>query len=476
VSFAEYANHDGLGLAQLVCKGEVTPLELLEASIERIEKHNPQLNAVIYRMDETAREAARGDLPDGPFRGVPFLIKDILIEYAGTPTTSGSRALKDMVSRIDSELMARYKRAGLVTVGKTNTPELGIPPITEPLFYGPTRNPWNTAHTPGGSSGGAAAAVASGMVPIAHGNDIGGSIRVPASCCGLVGMKPTRARNPLGPIYGDLASGMVSEHVLTRTVRDSAAVLDATAGPDLGDPYWAPPPQGRFLDAVGRDPGRLRIAFATVDSRGEPLHDDNIEAVKKTASLCESLGHAVEENRPQLKFDLLSEAFKTLFKTNIAHALSAYARYYGTQPTEEGYEPLTLAIYRAGLQITGADYLDAVTMIQMGSREVARFFQAYDAFIVTTMPVPPPLLGAVDVRSTDLEAQFDNMTALAANTAMLNATGQPGISLPLHVNGRGLPIGVQFAGRFGDEEKLYSLASQLEEAAPWFDRHPPLWG
>jgi amidase len=476
VAFTEYTSYDGMGLAELVRSGDVTPLELVEACIERIERHNPALNAVIYRMDEPAREAARNNLPDGPFRGVPFLIKDIVIEYAGTPTTSGSRALENMVSENDSELMARYRRAGFVTVGKTNTPELGIVPITEPLHYGPTRNPWDTERTPGGSSGGTASAVAAGIVPIAHGNDIGGSIRTPASCCGLVGMKPTRARNPLGPMFGDVAGGLLSEHVLTRTVRDSAAVLDATAGPDVGDPYWAPPPGGRFLDAVGRDPGKLRIAFALTDLRGNPLHADCVEAVKKTVALLQDLGHAVEEAMPQVDFDFFTEHFKTMFKANIAYGLSSYASYFGIQPTAERYEPFTLAIYRAGLEVSAADYLNALSMVQMGARAVGRFFEEYDVFVVTTMSAPPPPLGAIDVGSADLEAQFQKMIELVANTPMLNATGQPGVSLPLHQNAQNLPIGIQFAGRFGREETLFSLASQLEKAAPWADRHPPVWG
>jgi Asp-tRNA(Asn)/Glu-tRNA(Gln) amidotransferase A subunit family amidase/quercetin dioxygenase-like cupin family protein len=316
MSFREYASYDGLGLAELVAKGEVTASELVEEAIARIEKHNPTLNAVIHKTYEMARKVA-GDPPaagqQGIFQGVPFLLKDILGDCKGVPTTSACRFFTGLIAPVDSELVIRYKRAGFIPLGKTNAPELGILPTTEPLLYGPSRNPWNTLHSTGGSSGGSAAAVAAGILPIAHANDGGGSIRIPATCCGLVGLKPTRGRNPLGPMFGDLMNGLVCEHVVTRTVRDSAAVLDCTAGPDVGDPYWAPPPDRPYLEEVSRDPGSLRLACWSKTFRDEPIHPDCAAAVKKTADICADLGHQVEEAAPTVDLDKIDEAITVLF-------------------------------------------------------------------------------------------------------------------------------------------------------------------
>ncbi|MBN1654066.1 MAG: amidase [Deltaproteobacteria bacterium] len=476
--FDEYASYDGLGLAELIEKGEVTPLELVEACIERIEKHNPKINAVVLRMDDMARQACAGVLPDGPFRGVPYMLKDILAQHAGVSTSAACRAIKNLnvISPIDSELVARYKRAGLICVGKTNCSELGLTNTTGPLLFGPTRNPWDTSRIPGGSSGGSGAAVACGMVPFAHGNDIGGSIRIPSSCCGLVGLKPTRARNPLGPIYGDLASGTVQEHVLSRTVRDSAAVLDATAGPDLGDPYWAPPPVGRFLDAARRYPGRLRIAFSTTDVKGGPLHEDCVNAVENAARLCESLGHVVEPARPAFDLDIYRVCFGTLFLACISSVVNFFETSTGIKAREDGFEPLTLAAAEMAKGISAGAYLNAVTGLQSIAREIARFFKTYDVWLTSTVGSPPPLIGHVNVSSSDFMSEVQKMEAFSPICPLANATGQPSISLPLHWNVDDLPIGVLFTGRFGDEETLLSLAAQLEQAAPWRDKHPPIGG
>src|SRR3990172_4055986 len=287
----ELAFLDATAQADLVRRKQVKPIELVDAAIERIERLNPSLNAVVTPMYDIARGAAAGSLPDGPFSGVPFLLKDLSAAYAGVRLTSGSVFLKDYVPGYDSEMVARYKRAGLVTVGKTNTPEFGLVPTTESALLGPARNPWDTERSTGGSSGGSAAAVAAGLVPAAHGGDGGGSIRIPASCCGIVGLKPTRGRNPLGPEVGDVLNGLVVQHVDRKSVRDCAAVLDATAGPDIGDPYWATPPERPFLQEVGADTGRLRIAFTTQAPTGTPIHPDCVAAVKEAAALCAELGH-----------------------------------------------------------------------------------------------------------------------------------------------------------------------------------------
>ncbi len=336
--FREYTSYDGLGLAELVAKGEVTASELVEEAIVRIEKHNPTLNAVIYKIYDEARGTAKNQVApgsDGRFPGVPFLLKDILGDCKGVPTTSGCRFFAGLPAPFDAELVVRYRRAGLIPLGKTNAPELGILPTTEPQFYGPSRNPWNTLHSTGGSSGGSAAAVAAGIVPIAHANDGGGSIRIPAACCGLVGLKPTRARNPLGPLFGDLMSGLVSEHVLTRTVRDSAAVLDCTAGPDVGDPYWAPPPERPYLEEVSRDPGRLRLAYWSRTFPGEPVHPDCVAAVEKAARLCEGLGHEVAEGAPPVDMDQISGALRVLFASNAMAMINLMALVTGRKPSPE---------------------------------------------------------------------------------------------------------------------------------------------
>ncbi len=474
--FAEYSSYDGMGLAELVRKGEVTAAELVEACIDRIEKHNEKLNAVVYRMDEVARELAAGELPDGPFKGVPFLLKDLLGYYKGVPITSGSRAFRDQISPVDSELVARFKRGGLVTVGKTNTPEFGLISVTKPLLFGPARNPWDLSRTPGGSSGGSAAAVAAGIVPFAHGNDGGGSIRIPSACCGLVGLKPTRARNPMGPLYGDMMSGLVCEHVLTRSVRDTAAVLDITAGPDDGDPYWAPPPKGKFLDAVAREPGQLRIAFSTTELDGKPMHPDAVAAVERAASLCESIGHVVEEGMPKIDYRVFSLAWGGLWAGGAAGSVTSAERFFGITPSEDVFEPLTLAFAEAGDQVSAADYMSGVFLIQMVSREVAKFFRTHDVWMAPTLGRPPLDIGAVDVCSRDLDKLIPIMHDFHPCTAIANGTGQPAISLPLYWTAENLPMGVQFAGRFGDEETLLSLAAQLEQAAPWADKHPPIWG
>ncbi len=343
----DVASLDATAQAELVRRKEVKPIELVEGAIERIERVNPQLNAVIMPMFDLARKAANGPLPDGPFTGVPFLLKDLTATYAGVPMASGSAFAKDFVPDHDSELVLRHKRAGLIILGKTNTPEFGFLPTTEPHAFGPTRNPWNTNHSSGGSSGGSAAAVASGMVPFAHGADGGGSIRIPASCCGLFGLKPTRARNPLGPDLGDFMSGLHVDHGLTRSVRDSAALLDATCGPDLGDPYFAPPQERAYLEEVGADPGKLRIAFTKQAGEGVAIHPDCVAAVEDAAKLCESLGHNVEETPVDLSTPASNQAFGVLFSAGDISTMDHVALLLGREPTRNDVEPLTWALAAA---------------------------------------------------------------------------------------------------------------------------------
>ena len=465
---------DATAQAKLVRNKDVNPSELVDAAIARIERINPRINAVVRPMYEQGRTAAKASLPDGPFTGVPFLLKDLLAAYAGVPMTLGSRLLRDFVPTQDSELVRRLKQAGVVIIGKTNTPELGILPTTEPQLFGPSRNPWDTTRTTGGSSGGSAAAVAAGMVPMAHANDGGGSIRIPASCCGLFGLKPTRARNPLGPNFGDLMSGLVAEHAVTRSVRDSVALLDATCGPDVGDPYWAPPPSRPFIQEVGADPGRLRIAFTTQAASGVPVHPDCVTAVREAAQLCEELGHELVEAAPKLNGEMLNRAFTLLWSAGNASTVKGIGLATGQEPKRDQVEPLTWALYEMGRQHTAADYLMAVQFLQGVSRAVARFLLDYTVWLTPTLAEPPLPLGSFHSPPEDPLFGFRRSAEFVPFTPICNITGQPAMSVPLHWNGEGLPIGVHFIGRFGDEATLFRLAAQLESARPWAQRRPPV--
>lgn len=466
---------DATAQAELVRKKQVKPIELVEATIERIERVNPQINAVVTPMYDIARKTAEGPLPDGPFTGVPFLLKDLGPMFAGVRQTSGTAMLKHMIAPIDSELTKRYKAAGLVVTGKTNTPEFGLVPTTEPKLFGPSRNPWDTERTTGGSSGGSAASVAAGIVAMAHANDGGGSIRIPASCCGLFGLKPTRARVPLGPLFGDQMNGLTVDHAVTRSVRDSAALLDATAGPDLGDPYWAPPPGRLFLQEVGADPGRLRIAFAQGKLYGEgSLHPDCVEALRDAVALCEELGHEVTEAAPTLNGDQIIDAFTKMWQAGVANGIDTVAQFTGRLPAEDEIEPLTRTLYEAGKQISASEYLIAVSQMQLMSRQVAAFHQQYDLWLTPTLGEPPLPLGSFEPTPDNPLAGFERAGDFVPFTPLQNATGQPGMSVPLYWNSDGLPIGVHFAARFGDEAMLFRLAAQLEEARPWAGRRPPV--
>jgi amidase len=469
----EILDLDAIGQAEAVRGGEVSTRELIEATIARIERVNPKLNAVVTPLfDDARREIAQGVLA-GPFAGVPFLLKDLLAEYAGSPLTAGSAFLAGYYrSRADSELVTRYRRAGLVVLGKTNTSEFGILPTTEPRLHGPTRNPWDLGRTPGGSSGGSAAAVAAGMVAMAHGTDAGGSIRCPASCCGVFGLKPTRARNPLGPRYGDLLSGLVVEHALTRSVRDSAMLLDATAGPDVGDPYWAPPAIRPYCEEIATPPGRLSIAFSIATATGVPVHPDCVAAVRDAARLCAALGHEVEEAKFVLDGDVISRGFRTLWSGAAAWMVDASARLTGQTSSSEGFEPLTWALSEMGRHCTVSDYLFAVEDLQRVSREVARFFARHDVWLTPTLSEPPPRLGAFDPEPDNPMRGLLRAGRFTPFTPLCNITGQPAMSVPLYWNAEGLPIGSHFVGRFGDEATLFRLAAQLEAAQPWAARRP----
>jgi amidase len=472
--FEEFAFMDATAQAELVRRGEVKALELVDAAIARAELLNPRLNAIVTPMYERAREAAKGSLPNGPFRGVPFLLKDLLAAYAGERMTSGSSFLREYIPPRDSELVIRLKRAGLVILGKTNTPEFGILPTTEPHLFGASRNPWNLERSTGGSSGGSGAAVAAGIVPFAHANDGGGSIRIPASCCGLFGLKPTRARVPLGPELGDIMGGLVAEHVLTRSVRDSAALLDAIAGPEVGDPYWAPPVTRPYAEEVKCDPGRLRIAFSTKAPSGAKIHPECVLAVQETAKLCADLGHEVTETAPEINGPMLVHAFTSVWAAGTASGIDAFAFLSGRPPKAEHFEPLTWALWEMGRKVTGSDYLLAHTVLQRMARDIAHFMVKYDVWLTPTLAEPPLPLGSFDSPPEDPLWGFNRAVEYVPFTPIANATGQPAMSLPLSWNSEGLPVGVHFFGRFGEEGLLFRLAAQLEDARPWAERRPPV--
>jgi amidase len=473
---AEYERYDGLGLAELVRRREVTAAEVLEAAIERIEARNPVVNAVVARLYDEARKAITAGLPSGPFTGVPYLLKDIGVLYTGAVTANGSALFANDVANHDSEITARLRRAGLVIAGKSNTPEMGLAPSTEPRLFGPTRNPWKLSHSAGGSSGGAAAVVASGMLPMAHGTDGGGSIRIPASCCGLFGLKPTRARNPMGPDAGEGWGGASVGHALTRSVRDSAALLDATSGPDVGDPYWAPPPARPFLDEVGRDPGRLRIALNVTPWIPSPVDPECAEAARDAARLCASLGHDVEEARPQIDEAKWRQATRVIVAANVAASLEARAAALGRPLAEGDVERMTWDRVLDARTFSATEYAASIRVMHAVGRIVARFLERYDIILTPTMCAPPQPLGVLDMMTTDANAYLVAVFASIGFTSLFNSSGNPAMSVPLAWSASGLPLGVQFAGRFGEEGLLYRLAAQLEGARPWVGRRAPLEG
>ena len=478
---------DATAQADLVRRGDATPLELVEAAINRIEKVNGELNAVIHPLFDKARDTAATTVPDGPFRGVPAVIKDLDGSSAGDPLHWGNKLLKQVgyVSDHDSFLVSKLRAAGFVLVGKTNTPEFGLMPTTESEAYGPARNPWSTNHSTGGSSGGSGAAVASGMVPVAHAGDGGGSIRIPASACGLFGLKPTRGRVSLGPDVGEAWAGLVQRHVLTRSVRDSAAVLDAIAGPSSGDPYFAPPPGRPFLEEVGADAGKLRIGLRTSApaAMGAATHPDCVAAAEEAAALLESLGHHVEVAGPEAidEIELLA-SFLVVLTTHVVWDVRQVEAMTGRTVGPDDVEPLTWRFYEQGLQGTAIAYLEAINAAHAWSRRMATWWSeterggaGYDLLLTPTMAEPPAEVGDVVSTEKDPDRGLVRATAFAAFTAPFNVTGQPAMSVPLSwQEPTALPIGVHLVAPYAREDLLFRVAAQLEAARPWIDRRPPV--
>jgi amidase/6-aminohexanoate-cyclic-dimer hydrolase len=471
---AEYDRYDAIGLAALVAAKEVSASELLETAVARVEAVNPRLNAVVHKLYDYGRSAIAAGLPDGPLAGVPFLLKDLGALIRGAPTSSGSRFFDGFVAEIDSTITERYRNAGLVFFGRTATPEFGLTATTETALHGPTRNPWNLDRIAGGSSGGSAAAVAAGIVPAAHATDGGGSIRIPASCCGLFGLKPTRARTPAGPLFGEGWSGLSSGHAVSRSVRDSAALLDAVHGPAPGDPYMAPPVARPFLQEVGADPGRLRVAFMTRVPDGPDTHAECIAAAEAAARLCESLGHHVEPAVAPFESAAYGEALRVIITANLRNTLEQRGRMLGRASRPDDVEPTTWQLAERGRSIPSSAYAAAIQTVHGIGRKMAGFFARYDLLITPTLAEPPLPLGTIDLMHSDGEAWFQRLGAFIPFTPVFNGTGQPAASLPLHWTKDGLPVGVQLVARFGDEATLLRVSSQIETAAPWRDRRPPV--
>jgi len=465
---------DATELAVLVRSGAASPAELVDDAIARIQRLDPTINAVIYERFDAARAEAAGPLPDGPFRGVPFLVKDLGCEIAGEPHAMGNRALADAGARSthDSSLYEAIRGAGFVTLGRTNTPELGGTVTTEPVAFGPSRNPWNPDHSTGGSSGGSAAAVAAGMVPMAHAGDGGGSIRVPASECGLVGLKPSRGRITHGPSLGESWAGFTTDGVVSRSVRDTAAMLDAISGRRTGDPYTAVPPTRPFADEVGADPGRLRIGLAP-DHPGVTTDPECVVAVERAGALLAELGHEVEVAQPGAFSDEeLSRHFVTIVAVATAIDFDTIGETIGRPVEEDDVEPDNWVMGSIGRAVTAADYVRSINWIHAWSRRLQAWWDGFDVLVSPVIAVPPPPIGWL----SDPELGTERLTSILQFTAQFNASGQPAVSLPLHWSSDVLPIGVQFAGPIDDEALLIRLASQLESAAPWADRIPAIHG
>jgi len=468
----DYYEYDGVESAALVARGEVTAGELLDASLARAAKLNPSINAITMMAEEVARSAIADGLPGGPMTGVPFLLKDLGAEAVALPTTSGSNLYKGNVPAYDSEIFLRLKAAGLVAFGRTASPEFGIGPVTEAGANGaPTRNPWNTEHTSGGSSGGAAAAVAAGIVPAAHGGDGGGSVRIPASNCGLVGFKPTRARLPNGPGAGEGWAGMAIAGFLTRSLRDTAVLLDATSGPDLGAPYWAPPMAEDYATAMGQTPGALKIAYLTRSFSGDKIDDECRKAVENTAATLEGLGHHVAEFEGSVEIMPMMRAWTNIVACGTA--LGVYAKSKDPSVYEPQIDGVTKGAVRMAAGISGADYLDAIGVVHAFGRQMARHLADIDVLMTPTLSEPPAKVGRfkpVNEDFLDYRTGRDGVFVYSPFTAAFNASGQPAVSLPLHWTADDLPIGVHFATSFGDDALLMRLAAQLEDAMPWREK------
>ncbi len=462
-------HHDAIGLAQLVRTRQVSPTDLLELSIQRAEETNPQFNFMAHKLYDYARDAISEGLPEGPFTGVPWLLKDLHAHIEGQPSGQGSRSYDGFVAPYTSELVKRHQAAGLVIFGKTTTPEFGLTGTTESLSTGITRNPWNRERIAGGSSGGAAAAVAAGVLPAAHATDGGGSIRIPASCCGLFGLKPSRGRVPMGPNRTEGWGGMSANHVVTRSVRDSAALLDATAGTEPGSRYSAPSPEDSFLSYTTRAPRPLRVALVLTPPAGSPVDPECIGAARDAAVLLESLGHHVEEAQPTIDMAEVGQANFAAISTSLVASIDERAAATGIAPSTDVLEHITMMFYNLGKQMDGVSVSRAHNVFQQVAYDMARFMDDYDIILSPTVATPPPMVGTLDLQQQDFQAWGQRVAAFTPFTGTYNITGQPSASLPLGMSSDGLPIGVMISARYGAEALLFQLAAQVELAQPWWE-------
>lgn len=486
-AFSEFESFDALGFAKLIQQKTISPLELLEQVIGRIEKWNPELNAVIHKMYDQAKQSIQMGIPSGPFAGVPFLLKDLSAEYGGAPFSMGSCFTKNWVSAQNSEVVNRFLQSGLIILGKTNTPEFGLSPVTEPKLFGASRNPWNLNYSPGGSSGGSAAAVAAGIVPMAHGGDGAGSIRIPAAYCGLFGFKPSRGRTPVGPQFLRSWQGMVVQHVLTRSVRDSAAMLDVLAAPELGAPFLLPKPTAPFLNLLDQPVKKLRIAIIEEPFFSSQVNPEYLSALKEAAKLCENLGHTVELKNFTINKEDVSLAFIIIISGELTATINLLSSAIGHTPRSNELEIATHVLYQAGKHFSAEDFAWAMRILDQVSQQLAQFFQNYDVMATPVVAGPPPLIGQFKPSTRELvllellrwlpgRAVLKHFIKILAVrylaftpfTPLFNIGGNPAMSVPLFKDQQGLPIGIQFAGNVGDDAMLLQLARQLEQAKPWY--------
>ncbi|MCL5041278.1 MAG: amidase [Gammaproteobacteria bacterium] len=473
MSFAEYRQHDALSLAQLLRNKDVTAQELLELAISRNETVHPLINSIVLDHSDLARTSLENGLPQGPFAGVPFLLKDLGIAMAGTVTTQGSRFFQDDRAEGDDPFMRKVRAAGLVTFGKTHSPEFGNNPSTESSLFGYTRNPWNTELSVGGSSGGAAAAVAAGILPVAHASDGGGSIRIPASACGLFGLKPSRGLVPIGSGEGEVRGGLSAQHVISRSVRDSAALLDVFAWSNPGRTFPDHSGADSYLSQVQREPGKLRIALMRSPLQPFPVDPQCVAAVEHAAKLCQELGHFVEEAAPEMDIASVGRSSGTLSVVSLAQRISQQEAALGREVTSNDLERANLELLEWGRQVSAVDYALALDGVHQAAREMAAFMDSYDMILSPTMAQLPPRLGEVSL-DLPLEEFGPRASRMSTFASLYNLTGQPAMSVPLYWTPDGLPVGVMFAARHGDERALIRLAAQLESAMPWFDKVPTL--
>jgi amidase len=471
--FAEYGRYDAIGLAELIRNKDITALEAVDEAIARAEEANPKLNAIVFKAYDRARDAAKTN-PQGPLGGVPMFLKDMRAYCEGMVTRAGSRFTSDQPSTFDSTIVKRHKQAGLIPLGKTNVPEFGIMPCTESRLWGTAENPWKKGFTAGGSSGGSASAVAARIVPVAHATDGGGSIRIPASCCGLVGLKVSRGRITQGPDAADAMSGLSVDNAVSRTVRDTALMLDLTAAPDYGDPYFALQAQGSYLEGIKTPPRKLKIAVALQSPDGSALDPEVLAAIRNAVKLLEDFGHIVEDAMPEIDHITTRIAFMTLWGSNGAYTIETLSRALNRTPSLDYLEPITFSLYERGKTVLGYQHIWAVQMLHRAARDAAKFHETYDLWLTPTLAQLPFKHGAIDRNESNPEKAFVPVMHHVPFTSLQNATGQPAISLPLAMSTEGLPIGVQFVARAGDEMTLLKLAAQIETAAPWIDRAPNL--